>query len=231
MYSPSEFISGGYFLVKRIARPKYVSENLPATLITLSNCFTEIAPDDWAISGYDYNDAERVAEAAKFGIPAESVPRLVRLLSEEIGSQHPNAFPSLPLAEAFYRACIDKREIMLFGIGLDPTLLASLDAQRNDDVNRGLGLSERVESRTPLDSCGEILGFEPLGFEATKFHSWLCHYAPADAFEKFGIGTNSKGFIDKFDDALRVTKHLKSTGAEPGIWEPWLVVRYAQAER
>lgn len=228
MYSPSEFISGGYFLVKQIARP-YVSETLPANLLTLSSCFTEIAPDDWAISGYDHDDAERVAEAAKFGIPAQSVPRLVRLLSEEIGSQHPNAFPSLPLARAFYRECIDKGEIALLGIRLDRTLLASLEAQRNDDVNRGLGLSERVELRTPLDAGGEILGFEPLGFEATKFHSWLCHYAPADAIEKFGIGTNSKGFIDKFDDALGVTQHLKSTGAEPGIWEPWLIVRYAQA--
>jgi len=62
----------------------------------------------------------------------------------------------------------------------------------------------------PLDSSGEVLGFEPLGFEATKFHSWLCHNSPVDAFEKFGIGTNSKGFIDKFDDALHVTQHLKA---------------------
>jgi len=57
------------------------------------------APDDWAIIGYNYDDAERAAEAAKFAISAHAVPRLVRLLSEGIGSQHSNAFPSLPLAE------------------------------------------------------------------------------------------------------------------------------------
>jgi hypothetical protein len=226
VYSPSNFISGGYFLVKQIARPKDVTEILPTTLLTLSNCFTDIAPDDWANVGYNYNDGERVAEAAKFGISANSVPRLIRLLGEGIGSQHSNAFLSLPLAEVSYRECVDKREIALLGIGLDPMLVSSLQAQRNDDVNSGYGLLERVELRVPLASSGEVLGFEPLGFEATKFHSWLCHNAPVDTFKKFGIGTNSNGFITKFDDALRVTRHLKSTGAEPGIWEPWLVVKY-----
>jgi hypothetical protein len=230
VYSPSQFISGGYYLVKQIVRPKDVSENLPATLVTLSNCFTGIAPGDWAISGYNYSDAERAAEAAKFGIPGQSVPRLVRLLSDEIGLQHSNAFPSLTSAEAFYRECVDRREIALLGIGLDPTLLASVEEQRNDDVNRGYGLVERLELAIPLSSKGEVLGFEPLGFEATKFHSWLCHYAPSEALEKFGVGTNSLGFIETFDDALRVTQYLKSTGAESGIWEPWLVVRYAQAD-
>lgn len=230
MYSPDDFICGGYFLVKPIARPKDISEHLPATLLTLSNCFTEIAPDDWAISGYDYDDAERATEAAEFGIPADAVPRLVRLLSEKIGSQHSNAFPSLPVAEAFYRECTDKRQVVLLGIGLNRTLLPSLYAQRNDDVNRGYGLLERVELQMPLDPGGKPLGFELLGFEGTKFHSWLCHNAPLEAFEKFGVLPNSAGFIDSLNDAIRINEHLKSTGAEPGIWEPWLVVRYTRAD-
>jgi hypothetical protein len=230
VYSPGEFISGGYFLVKQIPRPKDVSDLMPTTLFTLSDCFAEIAPDDWAISGYNYDDGDRASEAAKFGIPAAAVPRLVELLSGETGSQHSNAFPSLPVAEAFYRECKNKREVALLGIGLDRSLLPSLYGQQNDDVNRGYGLLERVELQKPLDSGGEPLGFELLGFEATKFHSWLCHNAPWEAFEKFGVRPNSVGFIDSLNDALRLNQHLKSTGAEPAIWEPWLVVRYRQAE-
>jgi hypothetical protein len=35
----------------------------------------------------------------------------------------------------------------------------------------------------------------------------------------------SKARVD-VEDARRVTEHLVKTGAEPGIWEPWLLVEY-----
>jgi hypothetical protein len=227
MYCPDKFICGGYFLVKQIPRPKDVSDFLPGTLLTLSDCFAEIGPDDWAVSAYNYDDAERAAEAAKFGIAPAAVPGLVDLFTAEIGLQHSNAFPNLAVAQAFYRECTNSNEVALLGIGLEPALLASAYAQKNDDVNSGYGLLERLELQTPLDAKGKPLGFEPLGFEATKFHSWLCHNAAPEAFETFGVRPNSLGFIDSLDDALRINQHLKSSGAEPGIWEPWLVVRYS----
>jgi hypothetical protein len=105
--------------------------------------------------------------------------------------------------------------------------LQSFKAQLGDDINHGYGLVERVDANIPLAGSGEALGFEPLGFEGTKFHSWLCHDAPTDAYTLFGICPNGFGFIDSFNDAVRVTENLKATGAEPAIWEPWLVVRYA----
>jgi len=227
VYRPEDFISGGYFLVRRIPRPADVSELLPSTLTTLSNCFTDIAPDDWTLSGYNYSDDERAEEAAKFAIPRRVVPGLVRLFSDALGTQHSNAFPNLEVAEAFYKDCSEKDQVMLVGIGLHQSLLESLYAQRNDDVNQGYGLLERVELQNPLAELGEPLGFELLGYSGTKFHSWLCHNAAVEASEKFGVHPNRHGFIDSLDDAIRIVQNLKATGAEPAIWEPWLVTKYA----
>jgi hypothetical protein len=226
MYSPEDYICGGYFLVKTVGRPKVISELVPETLLTISTCFTDVAPDVWAVAEYKVTDDERVAEAAKLGIPSSALPRLTRLLSEAIGSELPNAFPNLAVAEAFYAECTDKADVALLGIGLHPTLLSSAHAQRDDEVNRGYGLLERIESQRRLASGGEPLGFEPLGLDGTHFHSWLCHNAPVEALEEFGVRPNDAGFIDSFDNAVRITEHLKRTGAEPGIWEPWLIVRY-----
>jgi hypothetical protein len=228
VYRPSDFISGGYFLAKRVPRPTELDEQLPDTLLTLSNCFTDIAPDCWAMSGYKYDAEERAAEAAKFGIPVGSVSALVREFSEAVGPQHCNAFPSLSVAQQFYENSTDKPQVMLVGIGLHPTLLRSLLSQRSADVNNGYGLLERVELGNRLDETGTSLGFELLGYSGTHFHSWLCHDATRETFQQFGVRPNQDGFLDSMDDAVRATEHLRITGAEPAIWEPWLIVKYPE---
>jgi len=45
------------------------------------------------------------------------------------------------------------------------------------DVDHGYGLVERVDANIPVVGGGEVLGYELLEFEGTKFHSWLCHNA------------------------------------------------------
>ncbi len=229
MTDPNAYICGGYFLVKRIPRPKDISDLIPETILTLSECFTDIAPDIWAFEGYNVDDEERSEEALKFGITGPAVREMVSLLTHENGALPANAFPHLSVAQEFYRHSAPEADIALLGIGLEPSLMSSLYAQRDDDVNHGYGLIERLELMHPLQIGGEPLGHEPLGFEATKFHSWLCHDEPPEALKRFGVRPNRHGFIESLADAARVTKHLKSAGATPAIWEPWLIVQYAAA--
>jgi hypothetical protein len=221
-----DYIEGGYFLVRLISRPPEFGEPLPQTILTLSNCFTEIAPDDWTLEGYKYEDSERASEAKKFGIPADVVPKLVKLMTQESGTLLPNAFPSLTVGMEFYRCCATDPEVALVGIGLHHSLNTSFHQQLDKDINHGYGLLERVDLDRPLAKGGHALGYEPLGFSGTHFHSWLCHYMPKEASEQLGLFPNRDGFIDTLDDAVRITQHMVATGAEPAIWEPWLVARY-----
>lgn len=228
----SNYISGGYFLTKLIPRPDGISDLIPSTIVTLSNCFTQIAPDDWADSGYNYDAEERNAEAKKFGIDASVVPELVDHFTQAVAEHHiTTAFPCLAVAREFYQLCEDKSSAVLVGIGLHRSLLPSLYRQKDDHVNRGYDLFERVDANTDLEAGGEPLGYEILGFEATKFHSWLCHNSPVEAHDNFGVKPNGNGFIDSLTDAVRITEYVKANGAEPAVWEPWLVVRYGASDK
>jgi hypothetical protein len=160
------FISGGYFLTKRVSRPPFLTNLAPDPLISLSHCFADIAPEAWADKSYNYEDEERAAEARKFTIPAAAVPALVEDFTRAVEPRHiSDMFPTLAIAQEFYRNCTDRTTIALVGIGLEPSLLESVFAQRNDDVNQGYWLIDRLDMKQPLESGGRILGYEPLGFE------------------------------------------------------------------
>jgi hypothetical protein len=107
------------------------------------------------------------------------------------------------------------------GLGLHISLIESFKSQLTKDVNNGYSLAELVDEKQPLAGSGVPLGYERLGFEGTSFHTWLCHYAPDEAYTRFGVRPTQFGLIDKLQDACRVTDYLLQTGAEPAIGEPW----------
>jgi hypothetical protein len=234
-----KFVSGGYYLVRPTARPESFSTLLPATIVTLSSCIGEVGPGLWAV---DWPGApqNREAEAAKFGIPADRLPELVDWVSavvagrlvpggsptQDPGEVVPFGFSSLSAAREFYVRFIPGNEILILGSGLHESLLPSLDEQKHRDINRGFGLVERIHRRQAV-APGTVLGFEPLGFEAVSFHSWLCNDFPEEVNKKLGIQPGPNGLITDLADAIRVTEHIRQAEAEPAIWLPWLIVQYA----
>jgi len=226
----TEYVSGGYYLLKLISRPKGVSEILPDHLLTVSNCFTTVLTD---IIQLQWDEYEKVSEAigeeaTEFGIPESKIANLVLWAKTQRNNNYlvyTDVAPALELLERF----ITDPTARVVGIGLHQSLLESFQSQLSKDVNKGLGLLELVNERRPPAEGGNPVGFEPLGFEATKFHSWLCHYAPDEAYKRFGIRPNHLGLIDRLEDARQVNDYLLQTGAEPAIWEPWLVLDYTTA--
>ncbi len=75
---------------------------------------------------------------------------------------------------------------------------------------------------------GEILGFEPMAFEDGLTCSWLCNGLETVCFEKLGIRPNASGYLKDEADAARAVELIESdeTGAEPGLWLPWLLLEY-----
>jgi hypothetical protein len=224
----SEYISGGYFIVKPIGRPEGPFSLLPQTLITLSTCLAAIAPDAWTMAWGNNTREEAAEHVAKFGIPAHLAPEMVDWVKAETPVGHyPSAFLSLQKASEFVRRFVIGNGVEIVGIGLHKSLLPSFYGQLEKDANRGYGLLERVELKESLADGGTVLGYEPLGFETTHFHTWLCHYMPDEAKKLFGVRPNENGLVADLQDAIQVTEHMVRTGAEEAIWEPWLLVKYA----
>lgn len=218
----SEFISGGYFIVTRAKRPDYLSLRVPQTFVTLSSCLTCVAPDLWAVDWEDYGQQEREEEAAKFGIPPSGITELVEWTTPRM--DFPIGFSSIEDAQGFRRLSSDNAVIVV-GIGLHDSLIASFKRQLEKESNKGLGLLERLERRETLRRGGVELGFEPLGFNAMHFHSWLCNYAPEEIEEPLAVRMNENDLFGSLADGIRVTNFVREHG-EQAIWEPWLVVEY-----
>ncbi len=47
--------------------------------------------------------------------------------------------------------------------------------------------------------------------------------------DDLNIAPNVSGFLETYEDAVQCVQHISSpeVGAEPGLWLPWLVVRYS----
>jgi hypothetical protein len=222
----NDYIAGGFFLVPRIPRPDGMSSMLPRNILTLSNCFADVAPDMWAVDWEDLTDQDRAIEAAKFGIPAKVIPELVKWFSTEIGPDYPNAFASATMAQEFSKRFVTRDRAATIGIGLHKTALPSFNAQLNKDVNRGLGLVERLQRGQALPDGGTLQGYEPLGYSGMHFHTWLCHISADEVNSRLGIRPNENGLIPTLEEGIQVVRYLTETGAEPAIWEPWIVVEY-----
>jgi hypothetical protein len=223
----SEYISGGYYIVKTIPRPNNLSDLLPDSLLTMSACFTHVMRDIVQLQWDRYEDvSEAIAEeASAFGIRTAQIPDVVSWAKSLHNTNYLVFTDVQPVLELHARFLSDVTAHVI-GIGLHTSLLGSFESQLTKDVNKGFGLVELVNDRLPPAEAGSHLGFEPLGFEGTKFHSWLCHYAPDEVFKRFGIRPNQFGLMDKFEDARQVNDYLLETGAEPAIWTPWLLLDY-----
>lgn len=80
--------------------------------------------------------------------------------------------------------------------------------------------------------AGTVQGFEVLGFEAGRFHSWLCYGLDTQALDELGIRPGNAGLLTTLNDALRVADMANSNrGAHDGTpedvtWFPSLITEH-----
>jgi hypothetical protein len=198
----------------------------------MSACFTDVVRDIVQLQWDRYEDVtETIAEEARaFEIDSSLIPELVGWAKSQHNENYIVLTDLRPALELYTRF-VTKLSARVIGIALHKSLLASFEVQLKKDVNEGFGLVELVRAMLPPVAGGKPLGFELLGFSGTKFHSWLCHYAPKEVDERLGIRPNQFGLIDGLEDARRVNDYLLETGAEPAIWAPWLLLDYTPVRK
>jgi hypothetical protein len=79
---------------------------------------------------------------------------------------------------------------------------------------------------------GTIHGFEVLGFDTGRFHSWLCYRLDTQALDKLGIRPGNGGLLTTLNDALRVADMANSNHGTPDgtpeevTWFPSLITEH-----
>jgi len=227
-------ISGGWYVVRLLERPASLGSGLlPERVLTLSSCLTQFFPGSWAIEEASHSADARVAGARKLGLEVGRLPALTHEMSAattagELG--RPCVWRSMEAA---------RRAASRFGCASQDFALVELGVpvERADDLiahtrpSRGAdrgGFYEHLSERRLIHTGGEVLGWEPLGVEASgDFHSWLCNSLHDVAKVRLGVKPGAFGLLANEEAARAVDRMIAaSVGAEPVPWFPGLVLRH-----
>lgn len=227
-------VCGGYSFVGAATRPAYAKAGvLPGSVWTPTSCICELYPEYWAFSWCNSPQAEVDAAILQLGLGASELQPLQDWVEEQFergGVGFPGVFlryeTALQFAARFLRTGTG---IKLLGIGLPESYLEEFLSEARPGPAEGTpGVYQAVQSRAPLAEGGVPLGFEPLGYDNGGFHSFICNSLETDYSEKLKLAFNEHGRFAELAACERAVDYtrLESTGAEPALWQPWLVVEY-----
>jgi hypothetical protein len=227
-----DYVAGGYFVVKYIEPSDHgfqPSELLPERVISIRGCVSATFEVYW---GWDTE--KHKVEALKFGIPNEKLGVLSEWINEDHYGEieHPNVFLKPEYALSFVNEFLDfAHDFVILGIGLHKGLVDKFLKENVDNRAELHGLDQLLYERTPLETGGQILGFEVVGYNINFSCSWLCSGLEKDMRELYGIHPNQHGFIETYEDAEKVSEWINEdrighSRGEPDPYYPWLIVQY-----
>jgi hypothetical protein len=237
----SDYVAGGYFVVKPSDHGFWKSELTPERVISLSPCIAEKLDIVWS-----WNIEKHRETALNFGLLEDQLEAFRQWGSKIDGDFY--AINSLNEARhALQNFFLRSAEVLLIGAGLHRELIDEfltykpypdehpnyvLYEQPEADQHRSNLLKEHfVNQRIPLPEDGQPLGFEVISYFYGWGHSWLCSGLEKDMHELFSIRPNQYGLIDSYDEAKKVYDWIaederQGTRGEPEPYYPWLLVQY-----
>jgi hypothetical protein len=149
----------------------------------------------------------------------------------EIG--YPNMLHTLRIARDMLRRFpISPGGWNLLGLGLRRDVAASFvaDYAPTAENERVPDIAETITKEIALDSSGNIIGYEVLGWESSQFHSGYCSLSTKDISRELGIFPSTNGLLGSYAEAAKIADgaaqpHDVSPGSSIA-WDPWAVVSY-----
>ncbi len=237
----TDFVAGGYFLLKSVPRQMWMAADLlPEDILSLSECISPSVQIYW---GWHENGQ---AEARRFGVPESKLADLREWLTLTDKVHFSNVFFTAAAAWEFaaeFLAGIE--QVHVIGIGLPHVLVDGFLQDNPQTVYNGMagksksaeyGINAVLRIGERLSLGGETLGYEVLSYSYAIGHSWLCSGLERDMHTLFGIRPNAHGLIDTLEEAMQVYEWIaedeqKGQRAEPEPYYPWLVVEYPLREK
>jgi hypothetical protein len=237
--SLSEFCSCGFLITRSVPRPCYVSaELLPERIASVSTCISKFVPDTWCIEWTGDSQESRLEDARAFDLDLEVLRKVTDWVTPRFGGLigWPNIVFDLGTARQLVEQFLGELDdIKVLELGLHKSLIeAFCDEAEPSPQQPGFapigrqGIHEAVLKRRPLALGGCIQGFEPLVFDGSLSHSWLCNSLETSVSKHLDIRPNSFGMIDQFEEARACVEYISrdEVGAEPGLWLPWLIIEH-----
>lgn len=224
-----DLISGGYFLIKPKPRDGWHPAHLVRDpIVSASNCLQEDCLPDFEWFS-DKGDRKWLMETApRLGLTEAEGDRIQAWCAANYRGdpktdrvRWPDVFASIEaLRELVSVIGRVPSGFIAIGIALPQEFVARVCAEESS----AYGITEQLQHAL-VPTPGQGLGWEVLCYDHGSFHSWLCNRLEDDAEKRFGIIPNARGFIDRYEDALKVATEC-TEHAEPGVWSPWMITQY-----
>jgi hypothetical protein len=228
------WVSGGYLVTRPVVREGtfWDASLVPTTFWTASDCLSEVAPDTWAIEWVRMDEAERLTEAERFGIPRDRVPEAISWVTSRFDQDFgwPNVFLTLEAAREFCSRFVPgDSDAAILGLSLaGEDVEGFLQRCKPPEQEGASGVYLSLSRRLAPAAGGERLGSEVLGADHGSFHSSLCNALERDFERRSGARPNALGLYDDHALARQCAASVDrgDTGAEPGAWYAWSLLRY-----
>jgi hypothetical protein len=170
-------------------------------------------------------------EALQLGIPADRWGQFIHWCYEkqDVDIGYPDTFYSLAAARrALGQFFPQQDDLLLVGIGLHRERLVSF-LENHYTIGQQYGVYQVLDQKKALDTGGEVVGLDILGYESGINHSWLCYNFERKLDSDLDIQPNTLGLMATAQEADLVAAYAAQVAPGWG-WLPWVVVRYPLVE-
>jgi hypothetical protein len=192
-----------------------------------------VYPEYWGFSWCRVSQGDADAALTQLGLSGSDLRPLQAWVEAEFergGVGFPGVFLQYAVAVEFAERFMPNAPgVKLLGIGLPHDRVEAFLSEGRPGADEGApGIYRAVESGAPLAGGGTPLGFEPLGYDHGGFHSFVCNSLEEDYSNELGLTLNEHGRFADLSACQRAVEYtcLDTTGAEPALWQPWLVIDY-----
>ncbi|WP_226671103.1 hypothetical protein [Metabacillus litoralis] len=229
------YISGGYYIVSPIKRDDYMDKTiLPETILSASECLCDFYPEVNILWGGSAKNKKSYAKELK--LSKEKFVQMEKWVEENFEqkkNQFPQLFTTVNLAKEFSKMFLSHmNDIRIIGIGLPENLVEEFleeEETLTKPDNERYGIETLLLNKTKLETEVTLIkGYEVLGFEFGKFHSYICNSLEKDYKKECSFSLNENGFISTLDMALDccIYSNDEELGTEPVLWLPWVICEY-----
>jgi hypothetical protein len=230
-----KYVCGGYYIVSPLNRADYMDKKiLPEVILSASECLCDFYPEINILWGVSRRIKQNYAR--KLGLSKNDFEKMEKWVEEKFEEKtflFPQLFTTVDLAIEFSKMFLNHlKNLKIIGIGLP---VGYVDEFLNDEesltipANERYGIETLLINNTPMDSnIIRMNGYEVLGFENGKFHSYICNSLEKDYRNKFTFFLNEYGFIPTLEMAIECCDYSndEEVGTEPVLWLPWAIFEY-----
>jgi hypothetical protein len=218
-----DFLRLGYYIVEPAPKPQHCKLNC-GQILTVSDCICILHPNLKGSYWDNYEDEESNYQK-RLGLSDESfidmkatVSQLVDARNLEIDSRFANLSDAISFYNKYMRHLTNLR-IVSIALG---------DAFKDVLINALNGVSCNLTSMVlnDVETDGNLLGYDILGWDLSSFHSYVCNSLENDISAVYPLKVDSFGIIqNQYDECIKIAEYIRGKG-EPVDWLPFAMYEY-----